>query len=60
LSDFKKRGLRYDRYADDELRWRHIGMRDRKDFLLDLGSLELDDARKPNVDDQISQLKAKI
>ena len=48
LLDFKNRGLRY---ADDELRWRHIGMRDGKVFLFDLGSLELDDARKPNVDD---------
>jgi len=58
LSDFKKnKGLRY---ADDDLWWRHIGMRDGKVFLFDLGSLESDDASKPDIDAQISELKAKI
>ena len=58
LSDFKKtKGLRY---ADDDLRWRHIGMRDCKVYLFDLGSLEPDDAKKPNVDQQIAMLTAKI
>ena len=56
LSDFKKnKGLRY---ADNDLRWRHIGMRDGKVFLFDLGSLESDDTSKPDIDAQISKLKA--
>ena len=58
LSAFKeKKGLRY---SDDDLRWRHLGMRDGKVYLFDLGSLEADDPKKPDVDHQIGQLRAKM
>ena len=58
LSAFKeKKGLRY---SDDDLRWRHLGMRDGKAYLFDLGSLEADDPKKPDVDHQIGQLRAKM
>ncbi|KAG7360014.1 hypothetical protein IV203_035112 [Nitzschia inconspicua] len=57
LSDFKKKGLRY---ADDDLRWRHIGMRDGRVYLFDLGSLEVDDPKKKTtIDAQISHLSSK-
>lgn len=57
LLDFKKQGLRY---ADDDLRWRHVGMRDGEVFLFDLGSLEPNDTSKPGVGDQIRFLQDRM
>ena len=58
LSSFKTKSSL--RYSDEDLRWRHIGMRDGRVFLFDLGSLEADDDKKPDIDKQIEQLKAKV
>jgi hypothetical protein len=57
LQMFKSRGLRY---RDDDLMWRHVGIRNNRVYLFDLGSLEPCSSEDNNVDVQISRLQNRI
>ena len=53
LENFKSRNLQYN---PDDLRWRHIGVRNGYVYIFDLGSLKKCDKSKINISDQISAL----
>lgn len=57
LEEFKASNLNY---AIEELRWRHVGVRDEGCFIFDLGSLESRDASEIDVDASIDALQQKI
>jgi Family of unknown function (DUF5898) len=57
LQMFKSHGLRY---RDNDLRWRHIGIRNNKVYLFDLGSLEPCSSEENNVDVRIIRLQNRI
>lgn len=55
LTSLKKRNLRY---REEDLRWRHIGVRDSSVCIFDLGSLTPTNG-EIDVDEQIRKLKAR-
>ena len=57
LEEFKASNLNY---AIEDLRWRHVGVRDEGCFIFDLGSLESRDASEIDVDASIDALREEI
>jgi hypothetical protein len=54
MIDFKNKNLKY---KDNDLQWRHVGVRDGKTFLIDLGSLVKCNAEDIDVDAQVAKLE---
>ena len=58
LERFKSKNLKY---KDDDLRWRHVGIRNGEIYLFDLGSLEsLEEGTSIDVDVQVQILEKRI